>query len=412
MPKCRACQAPLKKNWIDLGQTPVVNVPLLSQTSQSLLQPLKVMVCEQCWLVQTTVTSSSVSAHFWGNERQGTKLLSSPSSYITNFVRKTMLRAGLDADSLVIDLKLNNSELLKSFKNKFTKVLGITSEEHIAAELRANDINVEVSDWGKLVAEKLSRDGISADLIVANNVLPFVDDIHDFVAGCAHILAENGWIVFNFPHLVALMEHGQFDAITHDQRFYFSLTSLMPLFLHHGLVLADVETLPVRGGELRVWLRHVSASRLDDMCAMRVAGVLSQEWSMPLDDAAGYNGFQERIEQRIAEVRDFLIKAKAEGKRTVAYGATAKGNMLLNVAQLNHDLIDYVVDAVPSRQACWLPGCGLEVKPLECLKDDKPDYLLILPWHRRYEIWEEFSEAFRDWGGQAVVAIPSLELLS
>lgn len=410
MPSCRACQAPLTCTWIDLGHTPVVNAPLLSPHAPDLLHPLKVMVCEQCWLVQT-VEGMSSSGPYIGDSMHGASIPCVSSSYAANFAKRATQRLALNSESLVLDIAVNDGELLQHFKRKQVQVLGIESVEYTAEMARSKGVAVEHAVWGKATAEALARRGVSPDLIVANNVLPFVSDIHDVVAGCARILAKNGWVVFEFPHVAALMEYGQFDAIDHEHLFYLSLTSVMPLFLHHGLMVADVETLPTQGGSLRVWLRHAQTSSLEDMSAMRVAGVLAQEWSTPLDNLSGYQGFQHRVEQLVQSLHVFLDKAKGEGKRVVGYGATAKGNTLLNVAKINVESLPYVVDRVPSKQGCWLPGCRIPVEDPARLYEDKPDYLLILPWHLKDEVWEELGSAFRQWGGQAVVAIPKLEIL-
>jgi len=411
MPICRACQAPLSNVWVDLGHTPLVNAPLLSLNAPDVLHPLKVMVCDQCWLVQTVEQLSS-SPHYLGDSMHAASIPCVSSSYAETFVERTIHRLNLNSLNLILDIAVNDGDLLHHFKRKHIQVLGIESVEYTAEQARSKGIPVEHAVWNKATAENLARRGVSPDLIVANNVLPFVADLHEVVAGCARVLSENGWAVFEFPHVASLMDYGQFDAIDHEHLSYLSLTSLMPLFLHHGLVVADVETLPMQGGSLRVWLRHAHASRLDDMSAMRVAGVLAQEWSTPLDNLSGYQGFQQRLEQLIQAIRAFLVTAKAEGKRVVGYGATAKGNTLLNVAHIGPDHLSYVVDRVPSKQGCWLPGCRIPVADPAQLHKDKPDYLLILPWHLKDEVWEEWGDTFRKWGGQAVVAIPKFEILS
>jgi C-methyltransferase C-terminal domain/Putative zinc binding domain len=410
MPHCRACQAHLHYTWVDLGHAPIVNAPLLSRSASDLSYPLKVMVCQQCWLVQS-VRPHTPLPHYTNHSASNGIIPHYNSGSAATLVQRAIQRLNLNDTSLVLDIAVNDEDILQHFHAHDIPVLGLNNTEHGAIKAPIPLSSIRRLKWSLATAEALGRESISPDLIVASHVLPFVENLHETIEACAYLMPEHGWAVVEFPHVVSLMDYGQFDAITHEHISYLSLTSLMPLFLRYRLIVADAETLPLQGGSLRVWLRHAEAAPLDDICAMRVAGILAHEWSTPLDDIAGYQGFQQRIDRSIQELRLFLSTARTQGKRIVGIGATAKGNTLLNAAKITDEDVEYIVDRIPSRQGGWLPGCRIPVKHPDYLLEDKPDYLLILSWQQKNEIWEEWRTLFQQWGGQAIVAIPTLEVL-
>jgi len=287
-------------------------------------------------------------------------------------------------------------------------VLGVEPARNVAAAAQAKGIPTEPVFFGRDTARRLAREHGQASLIVANNVLAHVPDLNDFVAGMALALAPGGTITIEFPHLLRLMQEGQFDTIYHEHFSYFTLLTAQRALAQHGLRVLDVEELPTHGGSLRVYAGHQDE-------AGRGAGssglqrVLDLERGHALDSPAGYAGFEAKVQKIKRDLLRFLIEAREQGRTVVGYGAPAKGNTLLNYCGVRTDLLEFTVDRNPEKQNTLLPGTRIPVLAPEALRQRRPDYLLILPWNLRAEI--EAQHAYvREWGGRFVVPIPALEI--
>jgi len=251
------------------------------------------------------------------------------------------------------------------------------------------------------------RDRGTADLIVANNVLAHVPDLNDFVAGLAAVLAPEGTITVEFPHLMELVEKRQFDTVYHEHFSYFSLHTVFSVFAAHGLRLWDVERLPTHGGSLRIWAAHRESQQVD---TSSVAALLALERKAGMLEANYYEGFQSQAIDVKNDCLRFLLEQQQAGRKVVGYGAAAKGNTLLNYAGIKPDLLPYVVDASPHKKGHWLPGSRIPVVDESRLREDKPDFVLILPWNLRDEIIAQLSY-IDEWHGKFVVMVPHLAIL-
>jgi C-methyltransferase C-terminal domain/Methyltransferase domain len=316
-------------------------------------------------------------------------------------------RMGLGDGSQVVEVGSNDGYLLQYFHRRGIPVLGVEPAANVAEVAVGKGIPTEVAFFGKATAERLGSAGKSADLIAANNVLAHVPDINDFVSGFRALLKPKGVVTVEFPHLLNLIRYSQFDTIYHEHLSYFSLFVVEQIFGKHGLTVFDVDELPTHGGSLRVYARHVEEGgpQTDAVATLR-----RSELDAGLDGNDAYDRFAAQVVDIKLQFLDFVTRAKRAGKRIVAYGAAAKGNTLLNYCGIGPEFVDFTVDLNPHKQGMLLPGTRIPVRAPEAILEAKPDYVLILPWNLRDEIVEQMA-AIRGWGGQFVVAIPSLQVI-
>jgi len=404
--RCRGCGAIVTETLIDLGMQPLSNafVAAADLSKPETFYPLHPMVCERCFLVQLDVFESperifSDYAYF---SSFSTSWLEHSSQHATSSIE----RLGLSPSSFCVEVASNDGYLLKSFVAAGIRVLGIEPAANVAEVARQAGIPTAVAFFGAATAAKLSAEHGRADMMVANNVLAHVPDIHDFLEGFRIMLAPNGVATFEFPHLVPLIEEVQFDTIYHEHFSYLSLVALEPVLAAHGLRVIDVERLTTHGGSLRLWVAHEQGSAT---VTARVRDVRDVERAAKLDDVGTYRAFRDRVRVVKARLLEFLIGCSERGDRIVAYGAAAKGNTLLNYCGIRADLVEFAVDRNPHKQDMFLPGSRIAVKAVDALLNERPAYVLILPWNLRTEISEQLS-SIRTWGGKFVVAIPSLEV--
>jgi 2-polyprenyl-3-methyl-5-hydroxy-6-metoxy-1,4-benzoquinol methylase len=367
---------------------------------------LRVFVCTACWLVQTEdfANFDELFAHDYAYfSSYSATWLTHAEKYVANVVTRFML----DESSFVVEVASNDGYLLQNVKARGIPCLGIEPTRSTAEVARAKGIDVEEGFFGESLAQKLKKDGISASLMTANNVLAHVPDINDFVRGFSLLLAKDGVATFEFPHLMSLIDGCQFDTIYHEHFSYLSLTAVARIFKANGLTVFDVEKLSTHGGSLRVFAQRSDGA--DRATHSSVTQMLNAETHAGVDTAAYYSGFQARTERVKNDLLKFLIGAKEAGQSVVGYGAAAKGNTLLNFAGVRSDLLPSVADRSPAKQSKFLPGSRIPIVNEAFLKAERPNYVFILPWNLRDEITDQLSY-IRTWGGQFVSAIPRLHI--
>ena len=407
VPSCRFCGYELRYNFVDLGMSPLCESFVSSEKLNSMepFYPLRVYVCDKCFLVQIEEYVSpkeifSDYAYF--------------SSYSDSWLRHAKKYADLmtelfrlNNNSLVVELASNDGYLLQYFVEKNIPVLGIEPAANVAAAAQEKGIRSLVKFFGQETACQLVSEGTQADLIIGNNVLAQVPNINDFVRGIKKLLKPEGVVTIEFPHLHCLIHGNQLDTIYHEHFSYFSFITVERIFSAHELTLFDVEQLKSHGGSLRVYARHAedrSKPISDNVVDMRI-----------LEEAEGYNqievyrNFSERAKETKREILNFMINAKRQGKSIAGYGAPGKGNTLLNYCGIRTDFLDYTVDRNPHKHGMYLPGTHVPIFPVEKIFQTQPDYLFILPWNLREEIVEQMSSV-RKWGCKFVVPIPNVEV--
>jgi SAM-dependent methyltransferase len=318
-------------------------------------------------------------------------------------------RFSLDETSLVVELASNDGYLLKNFLQMGIPVLGIDPSGTVAMAAREVGVPTLVEFFGEALAEKLAADSGRADLIIGNNVIAHVPLLNDFVAGIAVLLKPEGTVTIEFPHLLTLIEHVEFDTIYHEHYSYISLYAIEQVFARHGLRIYDVEELPTHGGSLRIFASHAGRAAIDDSAALK--SVRRQESAAGLPELLTYSRFAERVEECRRSLLDFFAAAKREGKTVAAYGAAAKGNTLLNFCGATREDISMVADRNPHKQAKLLPGTHIPVVSPEDLMRAKPDYVLILPWNLQEEIRRQLH-GIAAWGGKFVTPVPMVRVHS
>jgi len=316
-------------------------------------------------------------------------------------------RFALGRESLVVELASNDGYLLKNFLDMQVPVLGIDPSGTVAAAAARIGVPTLVEFFGEKVARKLAAQGRRPDLIIGNNVLAHVPMLNDFVAGIAILLKPEGTVTIEFPHLLKLIEHVEFDTIYHEHYSYISLYAIEQVFGRHGMRLYDVEVLPTHGGSLRIFASHSSRAAVEDSAALR--DVRAQEAAAGLAEPETYARFARRVEECRESVLEFFALAKRQRKSVAAYGAAAKGNTLLNFCGLTREEISLVADRNPHKQSKLLPGSHIPVVSPEELMRTRPDYVLILPWNLQDEIRAQMA-GIRNWGGRFVTPVPLIRI--
>ena len=405
---CRHCNTPIQLQLIDLGSAPPSNAYLTNITLRQPEKwfPLKVVVCENCWLVQAEAYSraselfneeyayfSSFSSHW----------LAHAEAYVNNMAE----RLKLGTDSLVVEIASNDGYLLQYVKERGIQCLGIEPTASTAAASRIKGIETIEEFFGVELATRLAGEGRLADLIAANNVLAHVPDINDFTRGFSVLLKPHGIATFEFPHLLNLIEQGQFDTIYHEHFSYLSLNAVDTIFAANGLAVFDVEEHPTHGGSLRVFAQRADSG--NQPRTERLRDLIRKELNAGMRGKAFYEGFQAKAEKVKDDFLAFLIEARRAGKNVAGYGAAAKGNTLLNFAGVRPDLLPFIVDRNPAKQGKFMPGSRIPIVDESRFDTEKPDYVVILPWNLKDEIAEQ-NKRIRDWGGTFVTAVPQLSI--
>ncbi|WP_347929316.1 class I SAM-dependent methyltransferase [Pseudomonas helvetica] len=403
---CRGCGTPLALPLIDLGTSPPSNAYLRAEQLEQAEQwiPLKVAVCQECWLVQTEDYTRADSL-FDADYAYFSSFSSTWLAHADRYVAEMVERFGLTADSRVVEIAANDGYLLQYVAQRGIRCLGVEPTRSTAQAAREKGLDIRELFFGRDSASQLLSEGWGADLMAANNVLAHVPDINDFLGGFATLLKPTGVATFEFPQLLTLMAGQQFDTLYHEHYSYLSLTAVQRLCERNGLEVFDVSELPTHGGSLRVFVQRAEGVRREVTPAVQQQ--LQVEQAAGVKTAAYYTTLAPAAEQIKHALLRFLLQAKAEGKRVVGYGAAAKGNTLLNYAGVKPDLLAWVADASPHKQGKFLPGSRIPVVSPERIEIEKPDYVLVLPWNLLDEITQQYA-VVRSWGGRFVVAIPEL----
>ncbi|MGE2735303.1 methyltransferase domain-containing protein [Mycolicibacterium vaccae] len=408
MTTCRICGNELKHTFCDLGMSPMANSYLTATqlAEPEIYYPLHTYVCSECLLVQLPVYESP-------EEIFGEYLyFSSYSQYWLDHARDYVHAAIADFEMTerdqVVEIASNDGYLLQYFVSMGIPVLGVEPAANVAEVAMNKGIPTRVGFFGAEMAAQLVDEGVQADLLIGNNVFAHVPDLNDFVAGMATVLAPDGRVTLEFPHLYRLIRSNQFDTIYHEHFSYYSLLTATTALERHGLKVFDVEELPTHGGSLRIYACRSTSTRYE--VSPRVADLRLREAAAGLHTLEGHLGYAMQVADVKQDLLEFLVHARRRGASVVAYGAPAKGNTLLNYCGIRQDLIEYTVDRSPHKQGHFLPGTHLPIYDPNRIRETRPDYVVILPWNLRDEIMREMAYV-HDWGGQFVVPIPALEVI-
>jgi C-methyltransferase C-terminal domain/Putative zinc binding domain len=390
-PACLSCGAPLRHTLIDLGEQPLANAYLVREQLEAGDEPrypLHARICTDCLLVQVEKVVSP--AEIFSDYAYFSSYSPSWLAHCSEYARTVTDRLGLGPDSMVIEVASNDGHLLANFVAAGMPVLGVEPAANVAKVAVEAGVPTQVAFFGRACAAEITGRGGSADLVAA-------------------ILKPSGVLTVEVPHLLRMIEGTEFDTIYHEHLSYFSLLATRDVLMRRGLRVFDVDELTTHGGSLRIWASRADASKAWPETAA-VERVLETERAAGLHSLEGYREFASRVESLLADLRRFLGDAKAAGERVAAYGAAAKGNTLLNTAEVTTEEIGYVVDRSPHKQGRFLPGSHLPILEPDHVRNDRPDYLLVLPWNLRDEITAQMADV-QEWGCRFVVPVPRLELV-
>ncbi len=403
--KCRHCASELHLPFLDLGSAPPSNA-YLTETDLRASEawfPLRLLVCELCWLVQTEDHAGRETL-FNDDYAYFSSFSTSWLAHAEHYVKAMVHRFDLTNVSRVAEIAANDGYLLQYVQAAGIPCYGVEPTAGTAAAARSKGIVIIERFFGVELADELARLGQQADLLVANNVLAHVPGINDFVAGFARLLKPQGVATFEFPHLLRMVQENQFDTAYHEHYSYLSLTVVDHIFSLNGLSVFDVEELPTHGGSLRIFAQRRDCGL--QVITRNVARLLKTEADAGVAASTFYSGFQTRAEKVKNDLLAFLIEAKYQGLKVAAYGAAAKGNTILNFAGVRPDLLPYVVDRNPAKLGKFMPGSRIPIVDEAHLKVHQPDRILILPWNLGQEVMAQLAYA-RQWGGQFVTAVPA-----
>ena len=405
---CRFCGSPLRLSFADLGMSPPSNSYLEAEELNRMerFYPLHAWVCEKCFLVQ--LEEFETPEQIFSDYAYFSSYSESWLAHAEAYTQAMTARFGLSASSFVVEIASNDGYLLQYFVRAGVPVLGIEPAANVAAVAEKKGVPTLVKFFGAQTATELAAAGRKADLLLGNNVLAHVPDLNDFVRGITLLLKPGGVVTMEFPHLLKLMLENQFDTIYHEHFSYLSFVVAERVFAAHGLTLFDVDEIPTHGGSLRIYARHAANAALP--VSKKVAELRAREHAAGLERADTYWSFAEKVKATKRSLLKFLIGAKESGKRVVGYGAPGKGNTLLNYCGVRSDLLEFTVDRSPHKQGRFLPGVHIPIHAPERILQDRPDYVLILPWNLKDEIVAQMA-GIRAWDGRFVLPIPETRVL-
>jgi SAM-dependent methyltransferase len=403
---CRFCNTELTHVFCDLNHQPPSNSFLTKAQldEPEMTYPLKVMVCDKCWLVQLPEIAKAVdifSDQYPYYSSQSPANISHAKEYCDMMMERFNPKS-------VLEIGSNDGYMLQSFQKKGCRVIGTDPAAGPAKYAREHGIETIVGFFNATQIREERKYGAFGlfDLICSINTLAHQPNLNDFVEGIKIALAPRGVTTHEFPHLMRLVEGNQFDTIYHEHYSYFSFATICEIFEKHLLSVFDVDEIPEHGGSLRIYAEHSPSCRQSE----KVRELLLREGAMEMFSTAYYQSFQPKIDTIKTHLVRFLIEAKMEGKKICAYGAAAKASTLFNYCSIRKDLVNFVVDRSPHKIGKFFPGSHIAVCDETMIQKIHPDYILITAWNLIDEIGEQLAYA-REWGCKFIVAVPNLEVL-
>ena len=399
---CRNCGAEYIMKFLDLGLMPLANNLLRSKDEEVEKFPLALAFCGECYLVQLTyiVPPEKLFREYL--------YLSSMSKTVVEHAKelayKLIKLKNLSQNSFVVEIGSNDGYLLQFFVKEKIPSLGIEPAKNVAEISRKKGIDTIEDFFSVELAEKLSERK-KADLIIANNVFAHIPDIDGTVRGIEKLLKDDGIFVAEFPYVRDMIEKNEFDTIYHEHVYYFSLSALDMIFSRRGLLLFDVERLPIHGGSLRIFVGRKGVFEK----SQKLLSMLEEEEKAGMKAISFYSDFKDRVEKIKEELFNFLFDLKKKGRKVAGYGASAKATILLNFCEITDDMVSFVADKNPLKRGRFIPGVGIPVRSPDMIKEFKPDFVLLLIWNIKDEVMYDYRWYIED-GGRFIIPIPSLKV--
>jgi hypothetical protein len=306
----------------------------------------------------------------------------------------------LSQGSFIVDTGSNDGTLLTNFQKMGMHVLGIEPAKNVAQLAISNGIDTVNDFFGLEVAKALVAQHGPAEVITATNVLAHVNDLPDFLNGINCLMAADGIFVIEVPYLADLIANLEFDTIYHEHLSYFTLSSLNRLSTRFNLNIIHASRINVHGGSLRIYVKK-GLRRTSEL----VDKLFKSESDLKLDSLDTYLEFARNIVELDKEIRSLLTSLKANGANIVGYGASAKGNVLLNYCQIGTDILDYIIDTTPFKQGRYTPGMHIPILPPQQFYENQPDFAFLLAWNYADDILQK-ETTYRHSGGKFIIPVP------
>lgn len=398
--RCRVCDSKNLSKFLSLGPTPLANSFLRKNQlkEMELCYPLDVYFCHNCYLVQL---SDVVSPGLMFKDYAYVTGASKPMEiHFTGLAEDTIRNFKIDKNSLVVDIGSNDGTLLQCFSKFGLRTLGVEPASNVARLAEVKGIQTVNNFFDEECALKIRREHGQAGVITAANVFAHIDNLENILQGINHLLADDGIFIVEVPYLLNLLNNLEFDTIYHEHLSYFALYPMIYLFQKFSLKVVDVKKIPVHGGTIRVFVQRSPTQQ-----SQSVSRLLAIEKGAKLDSISTYNKFAGNVDSVKGKLVKLLKTLKDGGARIAGYGATAKGNTLLNYCKIGTDILDYISDTTPFKQGLYTPGMHIPVVSEEKFHVDPPDYALLLAWNYADEILKKEDE-YRKKGGKFIVPIP------
>ena len=404
---CRVCKERKLKKFLSLGEMILVNNFLTAyQLNESELKfPLTVNFCLNCNMVQLGEIINPEVLY-----RNYVYISSYSHEALAHFQRLASLlvqKFGLADNSLVVEIGSNDGTLLKFFRDHRVKILGIDPAENLAEIANKKNLETWPDFFNVKTAKKIVQQKGQAQILVGNNVFAHIDDLDNILKALDIVLADNGVFIAEFPYLLDLISGNQFDTIYHEHLSYFSIKPLLYLFQRFNLELYDVDRINIHGGSIRIFVGKKGKHKVN---IIKLKSLLSLEKKARLDKLSTFIQFAKRVKKIKKDLKSLLEKLKRQKKKIIGFGAPAKGNILLNYCKVGENHLDYITDNISYKQGLYTPGAHLQIFPEEKMYEDKPDYLLLLPWNCKKEILEKLK-SYKQSGGKIIIPIPEVEIV-
>ncbi len=404
---CRLCADTRLSKALSLAPIPLANAFVTREelTAEQPRFPLDVWLCESCGHVQLldVVDSKVLFEHYVYVSGTSPAFVRHFREY-ANDVADRFAPAG---DRFVVEIGSNDGTLLKFFRDRGFRVLGVDPAREIGDATRRAGIPTITGFFTPELARTIVAEHGHADVVAANNVLAHIDDLDSVIRGVAHLLAPSGVLVFEVAYLADLVEKILFDTIYHEHIDYHSVGPLIPFLDRHGLQLVEAIRVDTHGGSVRCIAQRKGGPHT---VGKSVSAALRLEQEMALGSPATYRDFAGRIDELSLQLVTLLRKLGSEGKRIAGFGAPAKATTLMYHLGITPEMIEFIVDDSPLKQGRFSPGMHIPVLPAQAIYERRPDYLLLLAWNFAGPIIEK-HRAFRDSGGRFIIPLPKLEVL-
>lgn len=405
--KCRVCGHENLVSYLDLGETPLANALInKSETNSEEEQyPLNVVYCSECYFSQIdTIVHPDV---LFKNYVYRSAISNYFQEHCEELAEELNDNGSIGKGQLIVDIASNDGTLLAKFKKRDNRILGIEPALNIADVANRDGIETISEYWTPAIARKIIDKYGHAKIITALNVFAHVNDIHSFVEGAKILLDKDGYLIIESPHLLKLIEKAEFDTVYHEHLSYLSVKPLKKLMEMHGLRLARIKEFDIHGGSIRLYIEHKEKKDTSDDSVHRI---IAKEEAGGLYSPIAYTEFQKKVKKIKEELMTALFEIKKQGKTVAGFGASAKGNTLLNYCGIGPDIVKYIIDDTPEKQDKMTPGKRIPILSRETLIRDKPDYLLLLAWNFAKEIMEKTKD-YKELGGRYIVPIPELKII-